>query len=461
MSELSPNLYLLSEHEPVSQELDVTDLKVEGAIPPELRGMFVRNSPNPQFAPEGRYHWFDGDGMVHGVRFGDGKAGYVNKWIRTDGFKKEREAGKPLWTGIMEPVKKNGLKDTANTDLVVHNGRLFALWWLSGTPHELSVKDLSTIGTENFGGKLTGGFAAHPKVDPRSGELVFFDYSIIRPPFLRYGVVSKSGELVKYEPIEVPIPHIQHDIALSENYTILLDLPLGWDPVALKNGKRKIGFDRETPSRFGIIPRHGGNADIKWFTASSCYIYHTINAYERGDEVVLEGCRVADPIPKQQETSGRVARLDFIELVPHLFRWTFNMKTGAVKEEQLDDATAEFPRVNESRRGRQLQYSYNVRVAPRPDLMFDGFIKYDLKNGLSESVDFEKGWFGNEVTFAEKPNAKAEDDGWLVTVLSHAKEKRSKALVYEAAAPGEGPIATVELPQRVPIGFHTCWVPAT
>ncbi|MBL8937782.1 MAG: carotenoid oxygenase family protein, partial [Archangium sp.] len=105
MTPARPNLYLMGEHEPVSRELEATDLKVTGTLPAELNGAFLRASPNPQFPPEGRYHWFDGDGMVHGLRFRDGKASYVNKWIRTAGFEAERAAGKALWTGIMEPVK--------------------------------------------------------------------------------------------------------------------------------------------------------------------------------------------------------------------------------------------------------------------------------------------------------------------------------------------------------------------
>ncbi len=138
--------------------------KLNGELPRELRGLYVRNSPNPQFAPIGKYHWFDGDGMVHGIRLEDGRASYMNRWVRTCGFEAEREAGKALWTGILEPLRPEAMslpggpvKDTANTDLVFHRGRLLSLWWLSGTPYELSTRDLSTIGPERFGGKLTGG----------------------------------------------------------------------------------------------------------------------------------------------------------------------------------------------------------------------------------------------------------------------------------------------------------------
>ena len=457
--------YQEKEHARVEAELDVDGLKVIGGeIPRELVGSFVRNSPNPQFWPPGRYHWFDGDGMVHGIWFENGRARYRNRWIRTSGWNTEHEAGRALWTGIMEPVHPVGgvpLKDTANTSLVVHRGKLLSLWWLSGTPYELSTKDLSTIGPENFSGKLTGGFAAHPKVDPRTGEMIFFDYSIMRAPFLRYGVVSADGELVRYVPIEIPVPHIQHDCAITERYTVLLDLPLGWDPARLKEGKRKIGFDRERTSRFGIVPRLGHAADVRWFEHDACYVYHTINAYEEGDEVVLVACRVADPIPKDQERGGVVARLDFIELVPHLYRWRFNLKTGAVHGEPLDDVATEFPRVNDAHQGKRVRYSYNPTLAPRSELMFDGLVKYDLLRGTSSRHRYAAGWYGSEVCFAPRPNAVDEDDGWLVGYLSNAAEDRSEAIVFDAKDVERGPICRIAMPQRIPIGFHACWVPAT
>ncbi|MBX7096810.1 MAG: carotenoid oxygenase family protein [Myxococcaceae bacterium] len=458
--------YLQGEHQPVTQELDVAKLEVTGALPKELDGLYVRNSPNPHFQPPGKYHWFDGDGMVHGLRFGDGQARYVNRWIRTKGFLHEEQLGKAVYGGILDPLTPEAmklpggpLKDTANTDLVFHRGKLLALWWLSGTPYSLSPKDLSTLGPETFGGKLTGGFSAHPKVDPRTNELVFFDYSIMRPPFLRYGVVNAQGELVKYEVIETPTPHILHDMAITEHYSVLLDLPLGWDKERLKQGKRKIGFDRETPSRLGVIPRHGSAKDVRWFEAEPCYCYHTINAYELGDEVVLVACRVKDPIPAKRTDTEKMARLDTIEFVPHLYEWRMNLKTGKLTERQLDDAVTEFPRVNDTRQGQRLRYSYNPVVAPRAALAFEGFIKYDLLEGKQSRWTVPAGWWAGEASFAPRPGARDEDDGWLVTFATNPGTQKSACFVLDAKAPEAGPIATIALPQRIPLGFHSTWCP--
>lgn len=461
-----PTRYLSGEHEPVDQELSVEGLAVTGALPEGLFGLYARNSPNPQFHPPGRYHWFDGDGMVHGLKLHAGKASYVNKWIRTRGFEVEREAGRALWRGILEPVTPETLalpggplKDTANTDLVFHRGQLLALWWLSGTPMSLSPKDLSTVGPETFGGKLTGGFSAHPKVDPRTNELVFFDYSIVKKPFLRYGLVNGAGELVRYEDVALPTPHILHDMAITEHYSVLLDFPLGWDKAKLKEGKRRIGFDRDTPARFGLLPRHGHAADVRWFEAKPCYVYHVVNSYEEGDDVVILACRVADPIPEKRSESTRIARLDTIELVPHLYEWRLHLKTGAVSERQLDDVATEFPRINDTVQGRKARYSYHPRLAPREELMFDGYLKYDLLTGAEQVWNAPAGWYVGEAAFAPAPEAKGEDHGWLITFATNAVERKSVAFVFDARDLRDGPIATVALPQRIPLGFHSYWCP--
>ncbi len=464
----APSNYLQHEHQPIATELPETAARIDGELPRGLGGLYVRNSPNPQFDPPGRYHWFDGDGMVHGLRFDDGRASYLNRWVRTAGFEYERSHGAARWRGILEPMSKESLalpggplKDTANTDLVFHQKRLYALWWLSGTPYELSTKDLSTLGPQTFSGQLKGGFSAHPKVDPRTGELCFFDHSIVRTPYLRYGVVSAQGELLHVEPIELPAPHILHDMAITEHYSLLLDFPLGWDGSRLKqDGKRRIGFERGTPSRIGVIPRHGRAADVRWFEAESCYMYHSINAYEEGDTIVLTGCRVRDPIPEKQETSGRVARLDTIELVPTLHEWRFDVKTGATRERQLDDLATEFPRINDGLQGTRARYSYNPRIAPRAELMFDGLVKYDLSTGTRLATwNAPAGWYVGEASFAPDASRAGEDAGWLITFGTNVAERTSAAFVVDAASLQT--LATVHLPQRIPLGFHSYWCPAS
>ena len=449
--------YLQGEHTPVSSESDAAPCL--GELPKDLVGTFARNSANPRFEPLGRYHWFDGDGMVHAVSVRDGAATYRARWIRTEGLKAEEQAGHALFTGILEkprPGAPGPLKDTANTDLVWHNGKLLALWWLSGTPCALALPSLETLGPERFGGKLPRGMAAHAKVDATSGELMFFEFSLFKPPFYRYGVVSKGGELLSCEPIDVAGPRIPHDIAITPNFTVLLDLPLGWDAAALAAGKRRIGFDREAPARIGVIPRHGRGSEVRWFPIEPCYAYHTVNAYEEGPHLCLIACAIDDPIPAKRDEGGQVPMLDTIALVPTLRKWTMNLQTGAVKQETLDDTPNEFPRTNEAMQGQRVRFSYHGRLARRPAMMFDALLKYDLLAGTHRTIDVPAGWFAGEPSFAPRLDAKGEDDGYIVTVITSAAQDASDFWVIDAATLDT--VARVRLPRRIPIGFHSTWV---
>src|SRR2546427_3922689 len=237
------NPYLMGAFAPTHEELTLTDLEVVGEIPEDLNGVYVRNGPNPQFEPRGRYHWFDGDGMVHAVHISDGKAVYRNRWIRTDGFQREHGAGGVLWRGIMEPWRENPPgepeKDTANTDVIFHNERLLALWYRAGRPYALDPITLDTLGPEDFDGTLRCEVSAHAKVDDRTGELFFFDYGV-KPPYMRYGVVSPSGAISHFTGIDLPGPRLPHAMAITERYSILMDLPLLNDPRAAAAGRYRL-----------------------------------------------------------------------------------------------------------------------------------------------------------------------------------------------------------------------------
>ncbi len=449
--------YVHGVHRQVGRELDAADLPIIGQLPAELAGTFVRNSADPVHGPGPRYHWFDGDGLVHGFHIEDGRVRYRSRWIHTRGFELERQAGRRLWSGINErpmPDSPGGpVKDTANTDLVVWNGQLVATWWLTGQPMALSCPDLDTLGPARAGAQRLPHMAAHPKVDPRTGELVFMGYDPFRAPYLHYGVAKPDGR-VRVEPIDIPHGHIPHDIALTERFTVLMDFPLGWD---LAGGKRQIRFFRDRPSRFGVLPRDGGNDDVRWFEHDPCYVYHLDGSWEEGDDIVIVGCRVADPIPDRPH-AGVVPLLDRIELVPQLYRWRIHTATGDVTGEVLDDVPTEFPRVDDRSWGRPVRHLFHPRVAPQRDLTFDGLVAYDLATNSSRAIDWPDGLTSGEVVFAPRPGGSEGDDGWLVTVLSSPASDRSRLVVLDARELVE--VARVDLPFHVPQGFHAEWVPA-
>lgn len=460
--ETQSNPYLMGAYAPVHDEVEVHDLPIVGEIPRDLNGLYVRNGPNPKYAPQGRYHWFDGDGMLHAVHIRDGKASYRNKWIRTKGFEREAHAGQMLWTGIIEPLSNNPrdmpLKDAANTDVIYHNQRLLALWYLSGEPYEIDPLTLETIGPADFGGTRRSRVSAHAKVDETTGELLFFDYGP-RPPYMSYGVVGADGQIKHFVPITLPGPRLPHDMAVSRNYSILLDLPLINDPEAMKQGRHKIIFERNLPARFGVIPRYGASDSIRWFEANPCYMYHTINAWEEGDEVVLDTCRVAKPAPPDSAVGPLDKMLAYLRLDAQLYRYRFNMKTGQTWEGYLDDDNSEFPTMNTHKLGQKSRYAYNVHIAPEKTLLFDGILKYDTEKQRSDAHWFGTGRWGSEAPFAPRPHAKDEDDGYLVSFVYDEIEDRSEVVILDAQNIADLPIARIILPVRVPIGFHACWVP--
>lgn len=451
-------------HSPTDKEIVVDELTVlEGEVPTDFNGAYVRNGPNSMYPPIGRHHWFDGDGMLHAVYIKDGKVGYRNRYIETKGLQHEKKAGKAQWVGLMENPSQNPkferLKNTSNTDIVFHNNNLITLWYVSGEPYRIDAKTLETIGIEDFGGQLKNNISAHAKVDEHTGEFIFFDYGNTYP-YMMYGVVSADGKSVHSVPIELPGPRLPHDMWISENYSILMDLPFFNDPEALKNGRYKVKYFDELPSRFGVIPRYGDSKDIRWFEADPCYIYHSINAWEEGDELVLIASRTTTPIPPVKEGASKIEKM--VQLLYNeftLYYWRLNLKTGRVKEGALDDMNTEFPIINLDYLGRKGRYSYNVYMDNSyTTLTFKGLVKYDTWTGKSQKYMFGDQRFGNEAAFAPRINAKSEDDGYVVTYVYDKEKDQSELIIIDAQNFELGPIARVGIPQRIPMGFHATWV---
>jgi carotenoid cleavage dioxygenase-like enzyme len=465
--------YLDGPYAPVQTEHTVDDLEVvAGALPADLDGLFVRNGSNPAFDPPGRYHWFDGDGMVHGVRFGNGAASYRNRWVRTAGLEADLDAGRARLGGILEQpdfsVPGGPFKDTGNTDLVAHAGRLFALWWLSGAVHELDPTTLDTLGPCDFDGTLPVSMNAHPKVDPATGELVFTSYSML-PPYLHHGVVGPDGTVTDLVPIDLPGARLQHDLAITPRFSVLFDMSMMFDPDLLAQGRTKVRFYRDLPSRIGILPRHGGGDDVRWFEVEPFFMYHVVNAHEEGDTVVLRGCRMADPLvgdPDNAHTavarSRTIPHLGHLRLEPVLWEWRCDLVTGTVSEGPLDDTVAEFPRIDDRHMGQPVRWSWSPTFADRPTLAFDGLVRHDLTTGATTTWRHPEGWLGNEAVFAPSSDPRRTDDGdgYLVTFVSEEHTGVSEVHVFDATDLAAGPVTRLGVPVRVPLGYHTEWMPA-
>jgi len=464
------NPYLLGAYAPVFEEIVATDLTVIGEIPKDINGSYVRNGPNPKFEPKGHYHWFDGDAMLHAIQLENGKATYRNRWIRTTNFKEEAAAGKSLWQGLMGRLAANmnrpwnrgvPLKDTANTAVAFHNGQLLAGWYMCGDLYEIDPITLETKGIQNFDNTLTSKAMAHVKVDETANEMMFFDYELTGS-YLAYGVINGTGKIKHFTKVPTPGPRIPHDMGITENYSILMDLPLIYDlELMAKIGKAIPIFRRDMPSRFGIIPRYGDANEIRWFEAEPCYIYHTINCWEEGDEIIMDCCINPNPTPQKDLPKGTpvVEKLNaYLRLNAYLHRYHFNLKTGETKEYRLDDLGTEFPLMNSQYLGRKSKYAYNQRLELSKTLRFDAIVKYDTEQQTAVTHEYGENKYGSESPFIPKPNATDEDDGYVISFVTDAREDTSEVIILDAKNMDKAPLARIMLPQRVPLGFHACWV---
>ncbi|MFQ5547094.1 MAG: carotenoid oxygenase family protein [Woeseia sp.] len=459
--------YMNEAWRPNYDEYDATDMVAIGEIPKDIDGVYVRNTENPVHEPIGRYHPFDGDAMIHAISIVDGNAEYRNRFVRTKGFIAEQEAGHSLWAGLMEHPSRStrpgwgaheSLKDSSSTDVIVHAGRILSTFYQCGEGYRLDPYTLEQFGTESW--VPLDGISAHPSLDEQTGELIFFNYSK-HEPYLHYGVVDPNNNVKHYIPVELPGPRLPHDIAFTENYTILNDLPLFWDPDLLERDLHATRFFPEIPSRFGILPRFGEPDSIRWFEAEPTYVLHWLNAYEEGDEIVLDGYFQERPEPENYAGAPAgfermMAYLDQELLKPRLHRWRFNLKTGDTKEERLDDRTLEFGTINQRLAGRTNRFTYSAN--PKPGwFLFTGVTKHDLETGQSWSLDFGKERYGSEAGFAPRLNASGEDDGYLVTFVSDLIEDRSECVLVDAGDIEAGPVCRIVLPHRISSGTHATW----
>ena len=459
---------------PQTREWTVTDMDVEGELPADLNGVYLRNTENPLVPAMQRYHPFDGDGMIHAISFREGHAEYRNRFVRTVGLAAELEAGGPQWSGLAEsPLKsprqdgwgaRTRMKDASSTDVVVHNGLALTSFYQCGDLYQLDPVTLEDRGRASWNGSFPEwGVSAHTKVDERTGEMLFFNYGTTWP-YMHYGVLDARGELVHYTPVPLPGPRLPHDMCFTENYAILNDCPLFWDPDLVAKGIYATGFHPDMPLRFAVMPRRGTENDIKWFECDATYVLHWINAWEDGDEVVIDGYFQYDPsptLPPDATMDQRLFRfLDLFTLKTRPYRWRLNMKTGTVKEGPLTDTITEFGMIDGSRMGTAHRYVYQV-VPANGWFGFEGLVKHDVVTGTEEVLRLPQGVYCSETVFAPRPGATAEDDGYLITFTMDVPNDRSDCRIFDARNLSDGPIARIALPERICSGTHATWADAS
>jgi len=429
--------YLRDVHAPIPDEVDATDLPVEGALPPELDGLFVRNGPNPLRGDPG--HWFLGDGMLHGVTLRGGRAlRYRNRFVKTHAL-----------AGDARYIDDQGHVDytagVANTHVIAHAGRILALVE-NGFPWEVD-RDLETVGVYDFDGALHGPMTAHPKICPETGELHFFG-NHFAPPFLVYHRADAAGRLLESRPIEIPRPVMMHDFAITRDFVIFMDLPIVFSAESAMKGGMPYQWDDDAGARLGFMARGKIDAEVKWVEIDPCYVFHPMNAFSKGNQVTLDVARY--------ESLWRANANAFD--VASLHRFEVDLDNERVRETALDDLEIEFPRVKESLTGLRHRYGYaawNHDEAGKPG---EGLVRYDLENGQRDVFDAGEGYVPSEAVFVPASDSASEGDGWLLAYCYDRAKAKSELAVFDATELATGPIARVELPQRVPLGFHGSWI---
>ena len=438
MTQTTKPYYLRGNFAPVADELTAHDLPVTGELPAALNGTYVRNGPNPRAgsSPD----WRLGDGMLHGVHLSQGRARwYRNRFLRTAEL--AASAPPPIADEAERRVARLRGGGRSNTHVVAHGGRILSLvesaWPL------IVDAELSTLGSFDFDGAVDTPVTAHPKICPMTGELHFFGYQYARP-HLTYYVAAADGRVVRRQEVEVGGPSFLHDFALTRHHAVFFDTPLRMVADWGAGPAMPFQWSGTYPARAVVVPRAGG--PTRFFEIEPGFFAHTANAFEREGLLVVDGIRYV-PSPHGDPP-------------PHFHRWEIDLVSGRTREETLDDRPLEFPRVDERRVGLPSRYTYLVEVPMKEGEPAGAVLRrHDATSGVSLASGLRHSEMAGEcVMVPTRPDA-GEDEGWLLMISYDRDRDGSDLAVFDARAFDQPPVARIQLPRRVPFGFHGSWIP--
>lgn len=443
------NPFLNGVHTPLTEEFTLDQLEVTGSIPPELDGRYVRIGPNPFGEGSKGHHWFIGDGMVHGVRLRDGKAEwYRNRYIRSRDLEGK---GGPAAVG----GPRRGFGDTVNTNVLDIGGKIMALVEASSFPVELDG-NLDSVAYSDFGGGLTGSFTAHPHECPTTGEFHAICYDGTSADTIRHVALDSTGRVLRETSIAVQDGPSIHDCALTENYVVILDLPVTFSMQALIAGhKFPYRWNRAHRARVGLLPRDGSGDQVVWHEVDPCYVFHVGNSFEdEAGRVVIDLCAYATIF--DGEMAGPYGKSLGLE------RWTLDGSGGKVVRKTLDASGQEFPRPDERYFTRAYRYLWAMGLPEDGDLEFVApmpLYRHDLATGERVQRDFGEGRIPGEFVFVPRSADAPEGDGWVMGYVIDRKEGTSALEILDAMS--LDPVASVHVPHLIPPGFHGNWIAAS
>lgn len=451
---------------------------IEGTTPLELQGTLFRNGPGLLDINGDRlHHPFDGDGMVCAITFGRDRVHFRNRFVRTEGYLAEQEARKISYRGVFGTQKSGGwlnnvfdfrLKNIANTNVIYWGDKLLALWE-AAEPHRLDPYSLETIGLDYLDGILEPGeaFGAHPWVDPScrldSGApcLVNFALKVGLSTTITIYELSPTGKLRRKHPHSIPGFAFIHDFAITPNYCILFHNPVTFNPLPFILGLRGAGecikYQPRKPTRIVVIPRTPPYQGVKILETQAGFVFHHANAFELEDKIYVDSiCYQSFP---EVEPHSDYQQVNFEALDPgQLWRFTLDLAAEKIESQTLENRCCEFPTINPDNVGRPYRYLY-IGAAHKPtgNAPLQAILRLDLETGDQQLWSFAPKAFIGEPVFVPKPNAQAEDEGWVLTVIYDGEHHRSDVVILDGQDLHKGPIARVHLKHHIPYGLHGSW----
>lgn len=451
------NPFLQGNYAPIKTEIEVTHLKIEGKLPKELNGVYMRNGANPLF-PQITYTYpIDGDGMLHAVYLQDGEASYHNRFVETKGLIAEKKAGRSLYGGVGRAIPPDPkligedgdpgpVKNGAFIHVIPIADKILAMYE-AGMAYEVS-SSLQTIGPWcPKGAKSPFNVNAHTRFDAKTKEWFAFTYNL-EAPYLQQYVLNNEGTLANSISIEKPFSSMMHDFVVTENYIVYFDCPAIFDFKNLIEGKSLLQWNPELGVKIILVHRKT-NAVITIET-ENFFVYHFANGYEEKGNIIVDYVRheklfLGGETPPKKLSS--------------LYRAIIDCSTLSVKHVQLNDLQVEFPRINESFQTTQNRYIYlPSTMKGNSEKLFNMLIKYDTQNLSYVIHDFGEHAEIGEAVFIPEYNAKSEDSGYLGLFVYDKRTKSSEFVLLHAQAMSEEPIARISIPQRVPHGLHGSWI---
>ena len=463
--------FLQGYYEPLTAECTAPDLLIEGEIPKDLHGTFYRNGPNPQFTPLADYHFFGGDGMVHAFRFENGKVSHRNRWARTPRFRIEEKLGAAQFAAL-NPMGGNpefldfALTDkggVANTSVLYHGGRLLLLEE-AHLPFEMNPDTLDSIGSYNFYGKLNSTMTAHPKVDPKTGELVFYSY-MVEGPFsevVELHKVGADGFVTQSHPFSAPFASMLHDFIVTENYIVFPVMPLTTSLERAMSGAPMMAWEPELGSRVGVMPRNGTPADIQWIDGRSCYAFHYMNGYDKDGIIYFDAC-LNDHAPLFPTVDGKSTGITN----PRPARWKIDLNAASprVNIDYISDSFSEFPVIDPRYAMAEYHHTWftsSDKTVPNPvpdsEWAYNAIEHFNVETGEKQSYGFSGQV--SEPMFVPRSESAAEGEGYVLTVAYDPDSNTSDMCVFDAQQIAAGPVGRARVSHRVPACFHGTWVPA-